>query len=126
MKIPGNLHILIAEDDDNTRKTIRVMLKELGITQIFEAADGESASQFLKTNLNTLDLVISDWNMPNKSGFEFLQDLRESHPHVPFLMVSARADEHSVIDARKAGVSGYLRKPFTLNELQNKIFSLLH
>lgn len=67
-----------------------------------------------------VDLVVCDWNMPDKTGFEFLREIRMTHPDLPFLMVIARADTGSVQDAVDAGVTLYLRKSFSSNEMQTK------
>ena len=59
--------------------------------------------------------------MPHKNGANFLQDLRSKHPTLPFIMITGRADVNSVTDAVNYGVTAYIRKPFTLNELESKI-----
>lgn len=121
-----NLMVLLAEDDQNVRATMRAMLYEMGVTQIFESQDGQDASDFISSGAGTdVDLVICDWNMPNKTGVEFLKDLRTISPSVPFIMITARADQNSVIDAKEAGVSAYVCKPFTYKELKSKVDTLL-
>lgn len=119
------LRILLVEDDVSTRTTIRCMLSEMGITQIYEAEDGKTASDFMDMDSSKekqlIDLVISDWNMPKKTGYEFLVDLRKAQPDLPFLMVTARGDHSSMMDAIGAGVTSYIRKPFSLRELSEKI-----
>ena len=121
MKRFQDMKVLLAEDEVNARKTILMMLKEMGITQIFESADGQIAQEVLDTEDSDIDLVISDWNMPHKNGANFLQDLRSKHPTLPFIMMTGRADVNSVTDAVNYGVTAYIRKPFTLNELESKI-----
>lgn len=121
MKRFQDMKVLLAEDEVNARKTILMMLKEMGITQIFESADGQIAQEVLDTEDSDIDLVISDWNMPHKNGANFLQDLRSKHPTLPFIMITGRADVNSVTDAVNYGVTAYIRKPFTLNELESKI-----
>lgn len=121
MKKFQDMKVLLAEDEVNARKTIVMMLKEMGITQIFESADGQIAQEVLDTEDSDIDLVISDWNMPHKNGANFLQDLRSKHPTLPFVMITGRADVNSVTDAVNYGVTAYIRKPFTLNELESKI-----
>lgn len=121
MKKFQDMKVLLAEDEVNARKTILMMLKEMGITQIFESADGQIAQEVLDTEDSDIDLVISDWNMPHKNGANFLQDLRSKHPTLPFIMITGRADVNSVTDAVNYGVTAYIRKPFTLNELESKI-----
>lgn len=121
MKKFQDMKVLLAEDEVNARKTIVMMLKEMGITQIFESADGQIAQEVIDTEDSDIDLVISDWNMPHKNGANFLQDLRSKHPTLPFVMITGRADVNSVTDAVNYGVTAYIRKPFTLNELESKI-----
>jgi two-component system, chemotaxis family, chemotaxis protein CheY len=118
------LKVLLVEDDASTRLTARAMLNEIGINQIIEAYDGKKALNCIQNEELSIDLIISDWNMPNKSGFEFLREIRTSHPQLPFLMITARADESSVSDAKNAGVTGYIRKPFSINEMEMKIRSI--
>ena len=120
----ADMKVLVVEDDQNTRTTIRMMLGEMGMTQVFEGKDGQAAQDFMGSGAIDIDLVISDWNMPHKTGFEFLREIRTSHPDLPFIMVSARADMNSVGDAIGAGVTSYIRKPFTLDELEQKIQSV--
>jgi len=122
-----NIKVLLVDDDHNVLITLKAMLVDLGITRIFEAKDGKEALDFIDTGARSvsLDLILCDWNMPKKTGFEFLREIRQTYPHIPFLMVTARADESSVQDAVDAGVSAYLRKPFSLDELNKKIVTAL-
>jgi two-component system, chemotaxis family, chemotaxis protein CheY len=121
----STVRALLVEDDLMTRSTVKVMLADMGITNIIEAGDGNRALQAIENNLYPIDIIVCDWNMPNKSGFEFLREIRQTHPTVPFLMITARADLSSVADARAAGVSGYIRKPFSYDQLNSKIVELL-
>ena len=119
-----HLKILLVEDDQNTRSTVRAMLAEMGINQVFESKDGEEANVFMDMDAMDIDIVISDWNMPEKTGFELLQNLQTSKPSLPFIMITGRADANSVQDAVQAGVTGYIRKPFSMKELEAKIVSI--
>lgn len=121
MKIMNTLTVLIAEDDTNTRMTIRVMLHEIGVEDVHEAEDGQAAEDFIAAEEHKIDLIISDWNMPRKTGYDFLEYVKGNKLNIPFLMVTARADQNSVISAKSTGVSGYLLKPFTIEELKRKI-----
>ena len=94
------------------------------ITQIYQSIHGQQAAEFIDADME-IDLVICDWNMPNKTGLQLLQELRNAHNLIPFLMITARADESSVKDAIRSGVNGYIRKPFTANELKSKILQLV-
>lgn len=118
------LRVLIVEDDPFTRATIKAMLTEMKVAQIYEVQDGTEAEVFIKEAALMIDFIICDWNMPSKNGFEFLTTLRQSYSDLPFLMITARADENSVTAARKAGVNAYIRKPFPYAVLEQKIESL--
>ena len=102
-----------------------MMLREMGITQVFEGSDGKTAQDFIGADAMDIDLIISDWNMPHKTGFEFLREIRTTHPNLPFIMITARADVNSVKDALAAGVTYYIRKPFSLGELEEKVKNIL-
>jgi len=117
------LKVLLVEDDQNTRATIKAMLFEMGINQIFESADGKEADSFIESDFMEIDIIISDWNMPNQNGLEFLKKLREVKPDIPFIRVTGRADENSIYEAMNLKVTSYIRKPFSLKELENKIMS---
>lgn len=122
----NDLTVLIIEDDINTRSTLRMMLGEIGITQIFESKNGVDAMQYIDTAISTIDMIICDWNMPHKTGLDVLKEIRTIDRDIPFLMVTARADKDSVMDAREANVSGYIRKPFTMRELETKLKTILN
>jgi len=118
-------NILLVEDDLNVRMTVRSMLTEMGVKNIFEQKDGQDALAFVENMQVRLDLIICDWNMPNKTGLEFLREIKQSHPEILFLMITARNDEDSVLMAKEANVSAYIRKPFSFEELKTKVQTLL-
>ncbi len=68
-----------------------------------------------------VDLVLCDWNMPGMSGLDFLRQVRSVGLEIPFLMVTGRADKESVIEAKDAGVSAYIAKPFSQTQLEAKL-----
>ena len=117
----SNYRILVVEDDNNSRASLKMMLNEIGFNNLFEAEDGDEAVDIMNKEIMNMDLVISDWNMPNLSGLEFLQKLRLSNPTLPFIMITGRSDANSLQEALTAGVSGYIRKPFSLAELESKL-----
>jgi len=116
-----DLKVLLVEDQGDARALLRNMLSELGVTQTFEARDGNEALRFMDSAFDFVNLVICDWNMPKMSGVEFLRQLRTVDPNVPFLMVTGRSDMSSVIEAKSSGVSGYIRKPFSPAQLEAKL-----
>lgn len=124
MKV-DQLKVLIVEDQPNARTTLRHMLSEMGVNQVYEAGDGDEARDLIDTDESMVDLVICDWNMPNFEGIDLLKHLREKNIHTPFLMVTARNDIDSVKDAKEAGVDAYIRKPFSLSDLESKVGKLM-
>lgn len=116
-----NLRILIVEDQAESRSMLKNMLVERGITQIFEARDGREALDFIDSAFDFIEIVICDWNMPKISGVELLRQLRTVDPDLPFLMITGRSDMESVIEAKASGVTGYIRKPFSPVQLEEKL-----
>ena len=119
------IKILIVDDFATMRKVIRNLLKQLGYENIVEAEDGVAALRILRSQ--KIDLVISDWNMPNMTGLELLKEVRADGElnATPFLMVTAEALQDNVIAAVKAGVNNYIVKPFTAEVLNEKIVKIL-
>lgn len=120
-----NIKILVVDDFATMRKVIKNLLKQVGYENNVEAEDGVLALRVLKSQ--KIDLVISDWNMPNMTGLELLKAVRadEDLKTTPFLMVTAEALQDNVIAAVKAGVSNYIVKPFTAEVLNEKITKIL-
>ena len=116
-----NIRIMIVDDQADMRSMIRHMLAELGVNQVFEAADGKQALMFMDDALDLIDIVICDWNMPVMSGVEVLRQLRSVNPEMPFLMVTGRSDMTSVTEARASGVTAYISKPFSMDQLETKL-----
>ena len=118
------LHILIVEDNPRTLKLIQAVLKDMGVGQAFTARDGREAQMFLDGGGDLINLIICDWNMPRMSGLDLLKQVRMTMPEMPFLMFTARGTIDSVIAAKKSGVSGYVVKPFSPTELEQKVVAL--
>jgi len=119
------IKILIVDDFATMRKVIRNLLKQIGYENIVEGDDGVNALKILRSQ--KIDLIVSDWNMPNMTGLELLKTVRadEELKATPFLMVTAEALQDNVIAAVKAGVSNYIVKPFTAEVLNEKIQKIL-
>ncbi|RLA95294.1 MAG: response regulator [Deltaproteobacteria bacterium] len=115
------MKILIVDDFATMRKILKNILKELGYTDLLEAEDGQAALEILRRE--KVDLVISDWNMPNMDGLSLLKAIRsdEALKDTPVLMVTAEAQKQNVLEAVKAGVNNYVVKPFTPEVIQEKI-----
>jgi two-component system chemotaxis response regulator CheY len=117
--------ILIVDDAKVARQLQKRMLAEMGLTDILEASDGTEAVELLKNQ--KVDLILSDWNMPQMSGLELLKHVRstENTKTVPFIMITAEGMDSNVVAAVKAGVSGYIKKPFGPGVLKEKITQIL-
>lgn len=115
--------ILIVDDMMTMRKIEIKILKELGFTDFTEACDGIEAWTAVTKAEIPFGLIISDWNMPNCSGLDFLKRVRSDQRFgkTPFVLVTAEAEQHQVLLALKAGVDQYVVKPFNKESLQAKL-----
>ena len=115
--------ILVVDDMLTMRKIVTKVCKEIGFTDILEAEDGAKAWEKLEGANPPGGVIISDWNMPNLSGLDFLKKVRADarFAKMPFILVTAEAEQHQVVEAIKAGVSNYVVKPFTADQLKDKI-----
>ena len=118
---PASTKFLVVDDMATMRRIIRSLLEQLGYKSIDEAEDGVEALKKLRSQ--NYDFVITDWNMPNMTGLELVQEIRKDPQlkHLPVLMVTAEAKKENVIAAIKAGVNNYVVKPFTAETLKEKI-----
>jgi len=116
-----NMRVLVVDDFSTMRKIIKNILRQLGFTNMVEADDGSTAWEVL--NKDNIDFIVSDWNMPIMSGIELLRKVRasEEYADIPFLMVTAEAQQENIIEAVQAKVSNYIVKPFTPETLGQKI-----
>jgi two-component system chemotaxis response regulator CheY len=121
MPVNTNMRVLIVDDFSTMRRIIKNILRQLGFNNILEADDGTSAWEVL--NRDQIDFIISDWNMPQMTGIELLRKVRasEEFADLPFLMVTAEAQQENIIEAVQAKVSNYIVKPFTAETLGQKI-----
>ena len=120
-----SIKVLIVDDFATMRRILKNILKQLGFKNLVEADDGTTAWEVLEGQ--TIDLIISDWNMPKMTGLELLKKVRASDTHktTPFLMVTAEAQKQNVIEAVQAGVSNYVVKPFTAEAISDKLQKIL-
>ncbi len=114
------MKILVVDDSSTMRRIISNTLKTLGEHTIIEAADGIEAMAAFKDNPDT-GLILSDWNMPNMNGYDFLLKFREANREVPVVMVTTEAEKQNVVTAIKAGANNYVVKPFTPEVLKEKV-----
>ncbi len=111
--------VLVADDSSTMRKIIIRSLQAVGVPTATEAADGAEAISMFKPG--EFDLVLTDWNMPNKNGLEVIQEIRKQDANVTIIMVTTEAEKTRVLEAIQAGVSDYLVKPFTAETLREKL-----
>lgn len=121
MLIPPGMAILVVDDHHVMRKTIAYFLRQLGITNILFAEDGEAAWKII--NDTRVDLLLLDWNMPHMSGLDLLERIRQSEAYeeMPVVMVTAESGEEHVLSAIAAGVTDYIVKPFAPIVLHKKV-----
>jgi two-component system, chemotaxis family, chemotaxis protein CheY len=113
---------LLLVDDSGTMRTIqkRCFLK-LGVAEgnITEAENGRVALD--KFERTAFDLIVTDWNMPIMDGLTLLKEIRKRNTSVPVLMITTESERSRVVAAIQEGVSDYLVKPFTSDDLQSKL-----
>ena len=121
------LDVLIVDDSAAIRKILhRVLVQaEVPLGKVHEASDGIEALEKLKTE--KVGLILSDINMPNMDGIEFLTRLKadETHKHVPVLLVTTEGGQAKVMQALELGAAGYVKKPFTADQIKEKLTGLI-
>lgn len=117
-----DMKILVVDDFPTMRRIVKTLMRQNGYMNFVEAEDGQQGLKMLESTPD-IEFVVSDWNMPNMTGLEFLKAVRADarFKHLPFLMVTAESEKDQIIDAMKNGVSSYIVKPFTGAALQEKL-----
>lgn len=118
----NNLNFIIVDDSSIVRKLVRKIVEtKIGSNNIYEASNGQEALKIIKQK--PIDIVISDWDMPNMSGDELLYEIKNNPKtkHIPFIMMTTHGEKDFIITAIQLGVSHYLVKPFTPQELEDSI-----
>lgn len=113
------MRVLLADDSATMRTIIRRSLDNLGFSGTVEAADGSQAIEQFKSG--GIDIVLTDWNMPGKSGLDVVKEIRAINKSVPIVMITTEAEKDRVLTAIQAGISDYLVKPFTNDALRAKL-----
>jgi two-component system chemotaxis response regulator CheY len=116
-----NIKILVVDDFSTMRRIIKNLLRDLGFNNTDEADDGTTALPKLQGG--SYDLLITDWNMPGMQGIDLLKAVRADPKlsSMPVMMVTAEQKKEQIIEAAKAGVNGYIVKPFTAATLKEKL-----
>ena len=121
MPVAAVIKVLVVDDQNSVRQMTRITLEQIGVRHIHEAENGKTAMN--TASLQPLDLIISDYNMPEMDGLGLLHAVR-GHPvarKVPFILLTGRGDRELVVKAAQAGANNYLIKPFTAAILREKI-----
>ncbi len=116
-----DMNILVVDDFATMRKIIKNLLHQLEFTNISEADDGTTALPMLQKY--EFDFLVTDWIMPRMQGIDLVKEIRKDPnlSSLPVLMVTAEAKREHIVEAAKAGVNGYVVKPFTTQILKKKI-----
>ncbi|HKM14663.1 MAG TPA: response regulator [Marinospirillum sp.] len=120
------IRLLIVDDAKFIRDLVQKTLRnEYPSMEITEAVDGRKAQSILQNN--SFDLILCDWEMPEMSGIELLQWVRcqENLKEQPFVLVTSLDQKENVVEALQAGVNDYITKPFTPEQLMNKVMKQL-
>lgn len=121
------LKILIVDDSSVMRKIVERALRQAGLDlgEVLEASNGAEA--LVAVEKGGMDMVLSDINMPVMDGLEFLKNLRDvaCAKGLPVVMISTEGSEARVVEALSLGARGYLRKPFTPEQIKERVVPLL-
>jgi two-component system chemotaxis response regulator CheY len=119
--------VLVVDDSAAIRKILTRVLRQTGmaIQTIHEAGDGQEALAVMA--LHRVDLVLSDINMPKMDGLQLLASLKASPQwqRIPVVMITTEGGETKVAEAVRLGAAGYVRKPFTADQIKEKLVGIL-
>ena len=116
------MKIMVADDSSTMRRIIKNTLTRMGHEDILEAEDGAIAWSIIDKN-DDIDIILTDWNMPNMNGLELVLKVRadDRFKKVPIVMITTEGGKSEVVVALKAGVNNYIVKPFTPQVLKEKL-----
>jgi two-component system, chemotaxis family, chemotaxis protein CheY len=119
------MRFLVVDDSATMRRIIINTLNKLGYTDIVVAANGREGVDRMAEG--AVDLIITDWNMPEMNGIEFIRAVRakEGTLQVPVLMVTTNAAKDDIVEALRAGVNNYVVTPFTPDTIREKIDAVM-
>jgi two-component system chemotaxis response regulator CheY len=119
-------NILIVDDSSTMRKIISRSLRQAGLSvdEIYEAGDGIEGLGVIASG-KSIDLILSDINMPNMDGLEFVKAVRGNGNTTPIVMITTEGGEEIIAEAISSGASDSIKKPFTPDQLQEKLGGML-
>ncbi|HOI28440.1 MAG TPA: response regulator [Melioribacteraceae bacterium] len=120
------LKFLVVDDSVTMRRIVANSLKAIGYEAFVEAGDGKEALSKLSSD-ESINFIITDWNMPEVSGLELVRSIRSSDKFakLPILMVTTRGLKEDIVEALQAKVNNYVVKPFTPQILREKIDQIM-
>jgi two-component system chemotaxis response regulator CheY len=123
----SGLRVLIVDDSSVMRKIVDRSLRQAGLEliEVFEASNGVEA--LARLNETRVDLILSDINMPTMDGLELVRQLQavDNAKGVPIVMITTEAGESHVVQALSSGARGYIRKPFSPDQIKERVIPLL-
>ena len=121
------LDVLLVDDSAAIRKILQRVLNqaEVALGVIYEAGDGLEALEALRKN--SVDLILSDINMPNMDGIQMLSAIKahETWKSIPVIMITTEGSQAKVMEAVSLGAAGYVRKPFTADQIKEKLIGII-
>jgi two-component system, chemotaxis family, chemotaxis protein CheY len=124
----SEIRALIVDDSTVMRKIVERALRQAGLDSlvVHEAGSGTEGLELLRSK--QVDLILSDINMPSMDGLEFLRQLRAQNlaPGVPVVMITTESSEEHVKQAILSGAQGYIRKPFTAEQVKERVLPLVN
>lgn len=115
--------LLIVDDENDIRYTLNLLFQSVGVNCI-SAADGESALELVQ-QYHPIDAIISDINMPNMDGIEFLEKMRQVGIYIPLVFLSGRASKQDAVRALQLGAHDFIEKPYEVMKLKASVLSAL-
>jgi two-component system chemotaxis response regulator CheY len=123
----ASIRALIVDDSSVMRKIVERCLRQAGVelSQVLEASNGAEALALV--NSNQFDLILSDINMPVMDGLEFVRNMQaiENSKDTPIVMITTEGGEKHVVEALSLGAKGYIRKPFTPEQVKEHVLPVL-
>lgn len=123
----AEVRILIVDDSSVMRKIVERSLRQAGLDSlvVYEASNGQEGLDMLRAK--QVDLILSDINMPSMDGLEFLRQIQTQKlaTNVPVVMITTESSEEHVKQAIQSGARGYIRKPFTAEQVKERVLPLL-
>jgi two-component system chemotaxis response regulator CheY len=120
----ANKSVLVVDDFKMTIRIVHNLLRQIGFSDLDEAANGAEALGKLRSK--SYDLIISDWNMEPMTGIELLRAVRADRTlaQTPFIMITAESKTENVIAAKQAGANNFIVKPFSAEKLGDKVSAI--